>query len=200
MGQDALNQKQRQATKGGWHGHGFPYPYQRNCESMIHASPILPDLLAPDLRVVFCGTAPGPASARREAYYAGPGNRFWPTLHRTGLVPERLRPEDYPRLLEWGIGLTDLVKTRSGMDHDLVPADYDAVGLVERLWLVRPRIVAFNSKQAARMGLGLRVVPYGLLEGVRLAGAEVHVLPSTSGRAAGFWDEEPWFALALAAA
>ena len=54
--------------------------------------PILPDLLAPGMRVVFCGTAPGTASARAGAYYAGPGNRFWATLHEVGLTPILLAP------------------------------------------------------------------------------------------------------------
>lgn len=42
--------------------------------------PVPPDLLAPHLRLVFCGTAAGNVSAARGAYYAGPGNQFWPIL------------------------------------------------------------------------------------------------------------------------
>ncbi|MCE8471073.1 hypothetical protein LZ189_18835, partial [Rhodovulum sulfidophilum] len=49
---------------------------------------ILPDFVAPDLRSVFCGMAAGPRSAELGLYYAGHGNRFWPVLHRAGLVPE----------------------------------------------------------------------------------------------------------------
>ena len=41
---------------------------------------VLPDILQPGLRVVFCGTAAGRASAKARAYYAGPGNSFWKTL------------------------------------------------------------------------------------------------------------------------
>jgi len=51
---------------------------------------ILPDVLEPGLHVVFCGTQAGSASARRGAYYAGPGNKFWPVLHEIGLVPVTL--------------------------------------------------------------------------------------------------------------
>ncbi len=53
---------------------------------------VLPDLLAPDLDIVFCGTAVGTASARRGAYYAGPGNAFWPTLFKVGLSRVYSRP------------------------------------------------------------------------------------------------------------
>ena len=66
---------------------------------------ILPDVLAPGMRVVFCGTAPGAASARARAYYAGPGNRFWVTLHEVGLTPILLRPDEFARLPEFGVGL-----------------------------------------------------------------------------------------------
>jgi hypothetical protein len=69
---------------------------------------VLPDVLGPGLRVVFCGTAVGSASAKRGAYYAGPGNKFWPTLHAIGLTPRRLMPEEFRSVLDYGIGLTDL--------------------------------------------------------------------------------------------
>jgi uracil DNA glycosylase superfamily protein len=60
------------------------------------AAPVLPDVLAPGLRVVFCGYAPGTASARTGAYYAGPGNRFWITLREVGLTPLLIRPANSP--------------------------------------------------------------------------------------------------------
>lgn len=157
---------------------------------------VLPDLLAPGLHVVFCGTAPGHHSARKGAYYAGPGNRFWPTLHLVGLTPRRLSPEQALELLALGLGLTDLVKHRAGSDHELAPEDYDAAALEDRLLAVAPQIVAFTSKQAARMALGLRHVAYGCSPDQRFAGAEVHVLTSPSGRATSWWDVAPWQALA----
>ena len=61
-------------------------------------TPIVEDVIEPGLAVVFCGTALGAASARRRAYYAGPGNKFWPTLAAVGLTPRRLEPEEYPRV------------------------------------------------------------------------------------------------------
>ena len=83
------------------------------------AGPILPDVLGPGLRIVFCGSAAGAASARAGAYYAGPGNRFWPTLHRVGLTPHLLAPAAFRTVLDHGIGLTDLCKTESGADAGL---------------------------------------------------------------------------------
>ena len=58
---------------------------------------LVPDLLAPGLDLVFCGTAPSPASFKARAYYANPGNAFWPTLHAVGLTPERLRARPLSR-------------------------------------------------------------------------------------------------------
>jgi TDG/mug DNA glycosylase family protein len=155
---------------------------------------MLPDVLAPGLRVVFCGTQAGAASARRGAYYAGPGNKFWKTLHEIGLTPERLAPEAFRALPTYGIGLTDIAKLTSGPDTDLRSAHFDAEGFMARMAVNRPRIVAFNGKRAAHAVLGpLRA--YGL-QTDRLAGADIFVLPSTSGAASGFWSIEPWRELA----
>src|SRR5579864_5438728 len=80
---------------------------------------ILPDLLAPDLKIVFCGTAAGATSARLGQYYAHRRNLFWPTLHGIGLTPRQLDPSEFRLLLDWRIGLTDIAKRSSGMDGNL---------------------------------------------------------------------------------
>ncbi len=152
---------------------------------------VLPDLVAPDLDILFCGTAAGRESARRGAYYAGPGNAFWPTLHRVGLIPEPLRADEFPRLLHWRMGLTDLAKHVAGSDATLRRMHFDAVGLGALIEGHRPRVVAFTSKRAAEEFLGRPVAGYGLLPGVA-APARIFVLPSPSGAARRWWDEGPW--------
>ena len=77
---------------------------------------ILPDVLCPGLRVVFCGTAASVVSAARGAYYAGPGNRFWSILAEIKLTPHQLKPDEFRLLPTFGIGLTDIAKTVSGID------------------------------------------------------------------------------------
>jgi TDG/mug DNA glycosylase family protein len=160
---------------------------------------ILPDVLEPGLRIVFCGTQAGAASARLGAYYAGPGNKFWPVLHAIGLVPLRLRPEDFRTLPRYRIGLTDVAKRTSGPDSALRGSHFDIAGFTARIAANRPRIVAFNGKRAAQAVLGIREVrlAYGRQAG-KLADAEIYILPSTSGAAAGFWSIEPWKQLAMA--
>ena len=167
-------------------------------------SPLVPDLLAPGLDLVFCGTAPSPASFKARAYYANPGNSFWPTLHAVGLTPERLAPQRYPELLAFGIGLTDLNKTEVGSDHELTPAAMDARALHAKLRKFRPAAIAFTSKNAASLALGIKTPAYGR-QAAPLEGAIAFVLASPSGRARSFWTIEPWreaaaFALARRAA
>jgi TDG/mug DNA glycosylase family protein len=157
---------------------------------------VLPDILTPDLRVVFCGTAAGTASARAKAYYAGPGNRFWPTLEAVGLTPVRLEPEEFGRLPEFGIGLTDICKVLHGSDEEVGTVEFDVDGLRERVAAAEPAYLAFNGKNSARGALE-RDVAYGLQE-EQIGGAAVWVLPSTSGAARRYWDVGPWQELAAA--
>lgn len=164
---------------------------------MIRTAPILPDVLAPGMRIVFCGTAPGAASARAAAYYAGPGNRFWTTLPEVGLTPVLLAPAEFARVAEFGIGLTDISKTASGSDAEVGGQGVDRKRLTAAIAAVAPRLIAFNGKNAARAALGHPVI-YGP-QTETIGGASVWVLPSTSGAARGFWDIAPWRDLALAA-
>jgi len=156
---------------------------------------LVPDLLAPGLDLVFCGTAPSPASFKARAYYANPGNAFWPTLHAVGLTPERFTPQRYPELLAWGIGLTDLNKTEYGSDHELSADAMDATSLHAKLRRFRPAAVAFTSKHAASLALSMKSPAYGR-QAELLEGAVVFVLASPSGRARSFWTIEPWRAAA----
>ena len=152
---------------------------------------LVPDLLAPGLDLVFCGTAPSPASFKARAYYANPGNAFWPTLHAVGLTPERFTPQRYPELLAWRIGLTDLNKTEYGSDHELSAQAMDPKSLHAKLRKYRPAAIAFTSKNAASLGLGVKAPAYGRQPDL-IEGAVAFVLASPSGRARSFWTIEPW--------
>lgn len=162
------------------------------------SEPVVPDLLAPGLDLVFCGTAPSRVSARQRAYYANPGNRFWPTLHEVGLTPRRFAPGDYPALLGHGIGLTDLNKTEFGNDDELHPEGFDLAGLRAKLAHFRPAACAFTSKTAAALFLGCGT---GELACGRAAGDDdgtaLFVLPSTSGQARRFFAIGPWREVAV---
>lgn len=157
---------------------------------------ILPDLMPLGLRLVICGTAAGTASAQARAYYAGHGNRFWPTLLQTGLISEPLAPADFRRLPEFGIGLTDVSRTRYGMDHQLGAGSFDAPRLWSAVAEADPAVLAFNGKKAAKVALGLRPrddLAYGPLVS---RDRPTWVLPSTSSAGSRFWDLSVWQDLA----
>src|ERR1700730_10873994 len=113
------------------------------------AAQMLPDVLCPGLRVVFCGTAAGAVSAARGAYFAGPGNRFWSIVAEIKLTPHQLKPDELRLLPTFGIGLTDIAKSVSGADSELPIGSFDVPGFANRIRVVRPRLVAFNGTRAA---------------------------------------------------
>ena len=154
----------------------------------------LPDLLHPNLRVVFCGTAAGHRSAQLGAYYAGRGNTFWSTLHKIGLTPSQLDPEDFRKVLDFGLGLTDLAKKKSGKNQVLEEDDFDRDGLTEKIKSANPDFLAFTSKNVAKQILQKRQVKYG--PHGHIGKTELWVLPSTSGAARKHWDLTWWEKLA----
>jgi len=165
-------------------------------------SPKLPDYLAPSLRVVICGTAAGKTSASLGHYYAGAGNLFWTYLYRARITTEPLFPSTDHRVLEFGVGLTDLAKKiAASSDHGL-RGHYDVDVFVSKVERYRPSWVAFHGKEAAKavsrvLGNGAEV---SLGEQTWLVGdAPVFVLPSASGanrdasRLEGKTDRVQWF-------
>ena len=161
-------------------------------------APILPDVLEPGLRIVFCGTAAGSVSAARGCYYAHPQNKFWRALHGAGLTPRLLAPEEFRELPRFGIGLTDIAKTVSGMDKQLPPSALGRAAceaMAEKIRAAAPEILAFTSLTAGRRYLGPGA---GLGEQrERLGSTRIWLLPSPSPAAVGSWDERWWRQLRL---
>ena len=155
---------------------------------------VLADVLADGLDVVCCGSAAGTASAKAGAYYAGPGNRFWPMLYESGLTPRLLAPHEFLTVLQYGVGLTDLSKFQSGADSALDAGGDDAGALAAKITRVAPRALAFNGKRAASVFLARKITACGL-QPEALGATAIFVLPSTSGAARRWWDATPWMAL-----
>ena len=142
----------------------------------------LPDIVAPGLRVPFCGINPSLLSAARGHHFARPGNRFWPALHLAGLTPRRLSPDEDRELLEHGLGVTNLVDRPTRTAAELEPAELraGAAQLRELVGQYRPDVVAVLgltawrlASQQTRGALGRQ--PQGI------GGAETWVLPNPSG-------------------
>jgi TDG/mug DNA glycosylase family protein len=145
---------------------------------------ILPDHLAPKLRLVICGTAASDAAAACGHYYAGPGNKLWEHLFLVGLTPVCLTPREDATILRYGIGLTDVAKQAHGMDGSIHREAYDAEAFVVKMSACRPGWIAFHGKTSAKvvskhLGRGSDVA-YGE-QAWGVAEARVFVLPSSSG-------------------
>jgi TDG/mug DNA glycosylase family protein len=155
----------------------------------------VPDVLAPGLRVVFCGINPGRVSAEAGAHFANPRNDFWRLLHATRFTPRLLDPSEQHAVVEYGIGLTNVAFRTTRGSGDLRRADFDgAAGRLERVARdLRPQWLAFVGKEGYRGAFGERA-ELGLQER-RLGETQLFVLPSTSpANAAIPWVErERWF-------
>jgi TDG/mug DNA glycosylase family protein len=168
-------------------------PPQPDAAAIAH---LLPDVLADNLDVVFVGTAAGRRSLACGIYYAGAGNRFWPTLRQVELIPPRFAARDLAELTSIGIGFTDLSKTSCGMDRDVVVTPADVAVFDAKLRACRPRAIAFTGKKAASLWLRRRTdrISYGRQE--RPDFCDAFVLPSPSAAARRYWKVEPWQELA----
>jgi double-stranded uracil-DNA glycosylase len=140
----------------------------------------IPDVLAPNLRVLFCGINPGRVSAAAGAHFANPRNDFWRLLHAARLTPRELAPSEQFELLRHGIGVTNAAARTTPGSGDLRKADFE--GAAERLeglaTGLRPRWIGFVGKEAYRGAFGER--PELGLQERRLGEARLFVLPSTS--------------------
>jgi TDG/mug DNA glycosylase family protein len=142
----------------------------------------VPDLIAPGLRVVFCGINPGLYTAAIGHHFGRPGNRFWKVLHLAGFTERQLSPFDERLLLAHGVGVTNLVTRTTAAASELSLAELRAgVARVERLvGEYRPAFVAFLGMQAYRTAMGRPRAVMGL-QPERLGGAGLWLLPNPSG-------------------
>ena len=163
----------------------------------------IPDVLGPDLRVVFCGINPGRVSAAAGAHFANPRNDFWRLLHAAGFTNRLLTPAEQFELLNDGVGVTNAASRTTPGSGDLRRDDF--AGAAERLQhlaaMLKPAWIAFVGKEAYRGTFGER--PQLGEQQRRLGDTRLFVVPSTSpANAAVPWDERlRWFrALAGASA
>jgi TDG/mug DNA glycosylase family protein len=155
----------------------------------------VPDVLAPDLRIVFVGINPGRVSAEARAHFANPRNDFWRLLHAAQLTSRLYTPQEQFFLLEEGIGVTNAAYRTTPGSSDLLRGDF--TGSADRLERIarelRPRWLAFVGKEAYRGAFGTR--PELGLQREMFGDTKLFVLPSTSpANAAVPWDERlRWF-------
>ena len=140
------------------------------------------DVIALNLRVLFCGINPGLYSAATGHHFARPGNRFWPTLYQAGFTPRLLSPAEERELLTFGYGITNLVARETATADELSPDELMAgLRLLKaKVRRYQPHVVAILGISAYRTAFIQKVVTLGQQPG-QLVTAAVWVLPNPSG-------------------
>jgi TDG/mug DNA glycosylase family protein len=116
----------------------------------------LRDVIAPGLRILFCGINPGLYSTAVGHHFGRPGNRFWKALHASGFTPRLFSPSEDSTLLAFGIGITNLCPRTTASADELTAAELERGGraLVAKARRYRPRVVAILGIGAYRLGFG----------------------------------------------
>jgi len=142
----------------------------------------IPDLIAPNLEVLFCGINPGLYSAATGLHFARPGNRFWRALHDGGFTPRVLLPWEQKTILACGVGITNLVRrataTAAELHDDEIRAGRRALERKTRRY--QPRAVAVVGIGAYRVAFDRPNAVLGE-QPERIDRAVLWVLPNTSG-------------------
>ena len=140
------------------------------------------DVVAPGLRVLFCGINPGLYTAWTGNHFARPGNRFWPTLHAAGFTERVYHPSEERRLLARGYGVTNVVARTTATAAELAPEEYVAGGarLVETVERFAPRVLAVLGVGAYRTAFARPRAALGL-QPETIAATAIWVLPNPSG-------------------
>ncbi|PRX47583.1 G/U mismatch-specific uracil-DNA glycosylase [Prauserella shujinwangii] len=140
------------------------------------------DVIAPGLRVLFCGINPGLHSGATGHHFAHPGNRFWPALYRSGFTPRRLTADEQEELLDYGLGITNLVNRTTARADELSTEELRAGGedLVRKVLEYRPRWLAVVGITAYRAAFGRPKAAVGPQE-EQVGATNVWLLPNPSG-------------------
>jgi len=143
---------------------------------------MISDILAPGLRVVFCGINPGKSSAHTGFHFAHPGNRFWKVIHQAGFTERQLKPEEEQHLLDTGCGITMLVErpTVQASEVALLELRNGAQELISKIQDYQPQALAVLGKQAYEQAFRVRGAKWGKQEAT-IGETEIWVLPNPSG-------------------
>jgi TDG/mug DNA glycosylase family protein len=142
----------------------------------------LPDIIGPDLDVLFCGLNPGLTSAAAGHSFANRSNRFWRAIHLAGFTPVQLRPEEDYTLLDYHCGLTTAAPRPTVSAGELSRSEFTAgaTALKAKIATYTPRFVAFLGKPAYAAISGRRQLSWGA-QAEPFGGAQVWILPNPSG-------------------
>ncbi|HTM81338.1 G/U mismatch-specific DNA glycosylase [Asticcacaulis sp.] len=149
---------------------------------MSLAPTALPDIIGPDLDVLFCGLNPGLTSAATGHSFANRSNRFWRAIHLAGFTQVQLKPEEDRTLLDYRCGLTTAAPRPTVSAGELSRSEFTtgAAALKAKIETYTPHYVAFLGKPAYAAITGQRQLSWGR-QSDRFGGAQVWILPNPSG-------------------
>ncbi|CAH2221620.1 jg2606 [Pararge aegeria aegeria] len=147
----------------------------------------LPDHLAENLDIIIIGINPGLFAAYKGHHYAGPGNHFWKCLYLSGLTREQMSADEDYKLLNFGIGFTNMVSRPTKGSADLTRREIKegSAVLLEKLQTFRPKVAVFNGKLIYEVFSGKKDFCFGKQPDT-VAGTNTYmwVMPSSSARCA----------------
>jgi TDG/mug DNA glycosylase family protein len=158
-------------------------PFKPTAADLIAANDkTIKDVIGPELRVLFCGINPGLYSGATGHHFARPGNRFWPALYAGGFTPRLLSPWDKGELLQYGIGITNVVARTTAAAAELSDDELRAGTILLRRKVMRykPRVLAILGVGAYRVGFGKKTAVLGL-QPETIGDTQVWILPNPSG-------------------
>lgn len=158
-------------------------PWKPTREQLLAATEkTVRDVIAPNLRVLFCGINPGLYTAAVGHHFARPGNRFWPALYAAGFTDRVLSPFDERELLQRGYGITNVVPRTTASADQLTREEIIAGGERLRAQVLRyqPRVLAVLGVGAYRTAFNRPKAAVGL-QAETIGGTSLWVLPNPSG-------------------
>ncbi len=143
-----------------WEQKAWPKPTRQ--EVLAAKGMKVPDVIRPELKVLFCGINPGLYTAAVGHHFARPGNRFWPAIHKAGFMARQLSPFEERELLELGYGVTNVVNRATASADEVTRDD-----LIKGARQLERKVLKYNPACLAVLGLGA----------YRTAFAEAHAKP-----------------------
>ncbi|MEL6554956.1 MAG: G/U mismatch-specific DNA glycosylase [Cyanobacteria bacterium J06621_11] len=141
----------------------------------------MPDIIAPDLDVLFCGINPSLYSIVIGHHFGRPGNRFWKALHKAGFTPRLYDPAEDASLIELGYGITNMAPRATARADELSKAEITAGRelLAAKIEKYQPKCLAFLGITAYRIAFAqpkAKVGPQPDWQGIK-----IWALPNPSG-------------------
>lgn len=159
-----------------------PRPRPTRADLLAAVEKTIPDVIAPGLKVLFCGINPGLYSAAIGHHFGRPGNCFWPALVAAGVTPRLLSPYEDRELLNFAYGITNVVTRATALAEELSRAELVAGGqeLEGKVLRFAPRYLAVLGVMAYRAAFNRPQAQIGLQPEI-LGATRLWVLPNPSG-------------------